>query len=152
MQKVVQRRLAAERQVARRAQRQLGKEHNAHEFNTRWQMQAIQKSKSRYFLEEKHRRREEYETGAQLAPRRDTGHIADTYGVVDPAIIQAPKLYWTMYKDFKSPFAEGDRVLIVKGQDAGKIGRVNEVAPDAGYLRLSDLRKVHFLLTHNCQI
>ncbi|KAI5243297.1 hypothetical protein E4T42_07423 [Aureobasidium subglaciale] len=144
MQKVVQRRLAAEHQALRRAAKQKGKDDNAKEWTARWQAQARGKQEAVYFQEEKHRRREEYELGPQLAPRRDTGHLKETYGTVDPSVIQTPKLHFTMYKHFKSPFAVGDRVLITKGKDVGRIGKVQEVFPDSGYLRVLDLRKADF--------
>ncbi|KAI5207532.1 hypothetical protein E4T39_02009 [Aureobasidium subglaciale] len=144
MQKVVQRRLAAEHQALRRAAKQKSKVDNAKEWSARWQAQARGKQEAMYFKDEKYRRREEYELGPQLAPRRDTGHLKDTYGTVDPSVIQTPKLHWTMYKHFKCPFTLGDRVLITKGKDIGRIGKVQEIFPDAGYLRLVDLRKVDF--------
>lgn len=147
MQKVIQRRLAAERQALRRAQRQSGKSDNAQEWNARWQLQTRQKQEAIYFKDEKHRRREEYERGPKLAPRRDTGHLAEQYGTVDPSVIQNPKLHWTQYRHFKCPFAEGDRVLVTKGKDAGKIGQISEITPEAGFLRIADLRKVPFNIT-----
>ncbi|KAG9565001.1 hypothetical protein KCU77_g12881, partial [Aureobasidium melanogenum] len=112
MQKVVQRRIAAERQALRRAAKQTAKADNAKEWGARWQMQSRGKQESIYFKEEKFRRREEYEVGPLLAPRRDTGHLKDNYGTIDPSVIQTPRLHWTMYKHFKSPFAVGDRVLV----------------------------------------
>jgi hypothetical protein len=143
MQKVVQRRLAAEHQAVRRAAKQKSKVDNAKEWSARWQTMSRNKQESVYFKEEKFRRREEYEVGPLLAPRRDTGHIKDTYGAVDPAVIQTPKLHWTMYKHFKSPFAVGDRVLVTKGKDAGKIGTLSEVMTESGFVRLKELRQVH---------
>jgi large subunit ribosomal protein L24 len=143
MQKVVQRRLAAEHQAVRRAAKQKSKVDNAKEWSARWQTMSRGKQESVYFKEEKFRRREEYEVGPLLAPRRDTGHIKDTYGAVDPSVIQTPKLHWTMYKHFKSPFAVGDRVLVTKGKDAGKIGTLSEVQPESGFARINELRRVH---------
>lgn len=142
MQKVVQRRIAAEHQALRRAAKQKSKVDNAKEWNARTQNISRNKAETRYFLEEKFRRREEYEVGPLLAPRRDTGHLKDTYGVIDPAVIQTSKLHWTMYKHFKSPFAVGDRVLVTKGKDAGKIGTLSEVQEDTGFVRINELRKV----------
>jgi hypothetical protein len=143
MQKVVQRRIAAEHQALRRAAKQKSKVDNAKEWNARYQNVSRNKAETRYFLEEKFRRREEYEVGPLLAPRRDTGHLKDTYGVIDPAVIQTSKLHWTMYKHFKSPFAVGDRVLVTKGKDAGKIGTLSEVLTESGFVRINELRKVH---------
>ncbi|KAK6006325.1 hypothetical protein QM012_006735 [Aureobasidium pullulans] len=146
MQKVVQRRIAAERQALRRAAKQTAKADNAKEWGSRWQTQSRGKQESIYFKEEKFRRREEYEVGPLLAPRRDTGHLKDTYGTVDPSVIQTPKLHWTMYKHFKSPFAVGDRVLVTKGKDTGKIGTISEISADTGFARMLDLRKADFFV------
>ena len=143
MQKVVQRRIAAERQALRRAAKQKSKVDNAKEWGARQQLTSRRKQETVYFKEEKFRRREEYEVGPLLAPRRDTGHLKETYGAVDPSVIQAPKLHWTMYKHFKSPFAVGDRVLVTKGKDAGKIGTLTEVLTDSGFVRIGELRKVN---------
>lgn len=148
MQKVVQRRIAAEHQALRRAAKQKSKVDNAKEWNARWQAMSRGKQEGIYFKAEKHRRREEYEVGPQLAPRRDTGHLKETYGTVDPNVIQVPKLHWTQYKNFKSDFAVGDRVLVIKGKDAGKVGTVSEVSAESGFLRIIELRKVHML---NCE-
>jgi large subunit ribosomal protein L24 len=142
MQKVVQRRLAAEHQAVRRAAKQKSKIDNAKEWSARWQTMSRSKQETVYFKNEKFRRREEYEVGPLLAPRHDTGHLKEIYGVVEPSVIQIPKLHWTMYKHLKSPFAVGDRVLVTKGKDAGRIGTLSEVQPDSGYVRISDLRKV----------
>ena len=142
MQKVVQRRVAAERQALRRAAKQRSKVDNGKEWGARYQVVSRNKQETVYFKEEKFRRREEYEVGPLLAPRRDTGHIKDTYGTVDPNVIQIPKLHWTQYKHFKCPFAVGDRVLITKGKDAGKIGGISEVSRESGYARITELRKV----------
>jgi large subunit ribosomal protein L24 len=142
MQKVVQRRLAAERQAVRRAAKQTGKADNAKEWSARLQQQSRNKQAAIYFQDEKDRRRREYETGPNLAPRRDTGFLKEQYGTVDPNVIHFPKLHWTQYNHFKSPFAQGDRVLIVKGKDVGRVGVVNEVSTESGFLRIADLRRV----------
>lgn len=142
MQKVVQRRIAAERQALRRAAKQSAKADNAKEWAARWQTQSRGKQEAVYFKAEKHRRREEYEVGPLLAPRRDTGHLKDNYGTADPNIVQTPKLHWTMYKHLKCPFAIGDRVLVTKGKDEGKIGTISDVQPDSGFVRMQDLRQV----------
>ncbi|OBW66970.1 MAG: Carboxylic ester hydrolase [Aureobasidium pullulans] len=144
MQKVVQRRIAAEHQALRRAAKQKSKVDNAKEWNARWQAMSRGKQEGIYFKAEKHRRREEYEVGPQLAPRRDTGQHKETYGTVDPNVIQVPKLHWTQYKNFKSDFAVGDRVLVIKGKDAGKVGTVSEVSAESGFLRIIELRKADF--------
>ncbi|KAI4717240.1 hypothetical protein E4T48_06590 [Aureobasidium sp. EXF-10727] len=146
MQKVVQRRIAAEHQAVRRTAKQRSKVDNAKEWGARWQAMSRGKQEAIYFKDEKHRRREEYEVGPLLAPRRDTGHLKDLYGTVDPSVIQTPKLHWTMYKHLKSPFAVGDRVLVVKGKDAGKIGTVNEVQHDSGFVRTNELRKADYFV------
>lgn len=152
MQKVVQRRVAAERQALRRAAKQKSKVDNAKEWGARYQVVSRNKQATVYFKEEKFRRREEYEVGPLLAPRRDTGHIKDTYGTVDPSVIQTPKLHWTQHKHFKCPFVVGERVLITKGKDAGKIGGVSEISYESGHARITDLRKVFTSATnsHHC--
>ncbi|KAI4739800.1 hypothetical protein E4T44_15200, partial [Aureobasidium sp. EXF-8845] len=50
------------------------------------------------------------------------------------------------YKHFKSPFAVGDRVLVTKGKDAGKIGTLSEVQPESGFVRINELRRADFFV------
>ncbi|KAI9696960.1 MAG: hypothetical protein M1836_004921 [Candelina mexicana] len=70
-------------------------------------------------------RREDWELGS-LAPRRDVGADTETYGALDSRRLRGPEKsekerikFWNI--------VVGDRVVIIKGQDKGKIGRIAEV-------------------------
>jgi large subunit ribosomal protein L24 len=61
-----------------------------------------------------------------LAPRRDVGERAATYGSVDANAYRLPERQAEDYKQW-FPIAEGDRVVVIKGHEKGKIGVIDEV-------------------------
>lgn len=82
-------------------------------------------------------RRIDWESGT-LAPRRDVGDKTKTYG--------AQSLYNMVMPDKDPEFhlkwshiAEGDRVVITRGRDKGKIGVVGEVSLDKAAVQVRDL-------------
>ena len=77
--------------------------------------------------QERKHRREDYICGS-LAPRRDVGTQRGIYGSLDDAMAQRPNLPSSVVlKDTHRLFGEGDRVVVVKGPEKGKIGRIKDV-------------------------
>lgn len=61
-----------------------------------------------------------------MAPRRDTGEEGKTFGAFTTQAINAPRLPQHLRRKYIN-IAPGDRVAILKGKDAGKIGEVSSV-------------------------
>ncbi|GIZ43367.1 hypothetical protein CKM354_000659700 [Cercospora kikuchii] len=77
--------------------------------------------------EDRKNRAIDWETGA-LAPRRDVGDKAGKYGALDiPYFQPLDKDPESRLPENKWPFREGDRVVITRGRDQGKIGVISEV-------------------------
>ncbi|KAK5116672.1 hypothetical protein LTR62_007346 [Meristemomyces frigidus] len=81
----------------------------------------------------------------RLAPRRDVGEQAETYGALPIYDIQSPTLN---AKDIPKwfPIVEGDRVVVMTGRDRGKIGEVTEVLKDRGQLRVKGANVVDVIV------
>ncbi|KAI9760027.1 MAG: hypothetical protein M1835_000257 [Candelina submexicana] len=70
-------------------------------------------------------RREDWELGS-IAPRRDVGADTDTYGALDSRRLRGPEKPEKERIKFWNIVA-GDRVVIIDGQDKGKIGLIGDV-------------------------
>lgn len=140
MQKVIQRTAMAKRQAARKAQ-QIKEADKAFDRRAAWkelkrQQTTINKSKvtARVY------RREDYLLGP-LAPRRDVGEWREKWGTIDSSLINLPDAH----PDKKAtlvPFGEGDRVVILKGREKGKIGKVRDIDQDAHAVRIENMNLV----------
>jgi len=99
---------------------------------------------------------EDYKLGP-LAPKRNIGPQAIEYGGLQREAFVAPKLtnhkaemakYVPFYKDnsvMRNRFRPDDRVVIIRGQERGMIGRIQSVDEDSQTLRLADLHKVSYI-------
>lgn len=141
MQKLIQRSSAAKREAARRATRQVGARESEHVFQYRQQLKAQKASQAMYVKSERERRRETYEAGV-LAPRYDVGESVENFATVDPYVVTGISKAWKHYKDLVIPFAEGDRVVITKGRDKGRIGRIATIDEKAGCVKINGLNMV----------
>ena len=150
MQRLIQRQAAAKRNVARRAARQAANLEIEKELQARQQLKAKTSMQALYFKNERERRRQVYEAG-NLAPRYDVGEDVVKYATVDPYVMQGAARPWSEYKNDIFPFAEGDRVVITKGLDKGKIGRIITLDEKAGHVKVAGLNLVSLLcfLRHN---
>ena len=85
-------------------------------------------------------RREDWETGS-LAPRRDVADQAEAYGAVNIYDFYVPdKLAKHRVKWW--PVDTGDRVVMNKGRDRGKIGTVESVNEKKGMVTVKDLNRI----------
>lgn len=92
-------------------------------------------------------RKEDWELGP-LAPRRDVGNAKDTYGTVPstqvdlrPSSEEREKgiaLFGGKYCSIRS----GDRVVVLAGRDKGKIGKVLDVMPEEGGVKIQGVNMV----------
>ena len=85
-------------------------------------------------------RREDWLTGP-LAPRRDVGEIAESYATTSVYNIHLPnrdpheRIKW-------SPIGVGDRVVVTKGRDRGRIGTVGDVDKKKVAVQVKDMNTV----------
>ncbi|KAF2100586.1 hypothetical protein NA57DRAFT_54665 [Rhizodiscina lignyota] len=88
-------------------------------------------------IREAHRmRKEDYELGP-IAPRRDAGKDAEHYGTIDNQRFNSITV--PPWKRKWCPIEVGDRVIMLKGVDAGKIGVVDDKDLESEQLRIKDL-------------
>ncbi|MCJ1313273.1 hypothetical protein MMC25_006950 [Agyrium rufum] len=126
MQKVFRRTALAKRQAARRSEvagqkLKAGKKSQEKDVQKRYRIEARQLIRAARVSQ-----REDFFQGA-LAPRRDVGETADTYGTVTPNLIMGVK--HPGFHPGNWHIVSGDRVVIVDDghRDQGKIGKVTEV-------------------------
>ena len=92
-------------------------------------------------------RREDYELGP-LAPRRDIGEKVDTYGAFNPQAVQQQDLHWQdRVKWWK--LRVGDRVVMLRGRDKGKIGQLKVVDEKKNTVEVDGLNQVGLATVHN---
>lgn len=83
-----------------------------------------------------------------LAPKRDSGLQATTFGALEPAAMHPPKL--PKHERRKHIlFAPGDRVCIIKGRDKGKINEIVQVNEESETVLIKDLNVV--CVWHGCR-
>ena len=135
-------RAVAIRNVKRRAARQTDAVQSDIRFNTKEQLKNQNASKMMHVKNEKKHRREDWEVGPRLAPRRDVGSLAEKYATVDQSIMQPLDKSMRDRKGVRTWLAEGDRVVLLEGKDKGKIGRVDSVNEDSQTVRLRSMNLV----------
>ena len=88
-------------------------------------------------------RREDWMLGPLLAPRRDVGTVAHKYGTADSSLVRAPNVYAKKGEEVPATWlAEGDRVVLLKGKDQGKIARITEVEEESRTVKVQGLNTV----------
>lgn len=125
MQKVIQRTQQAQKIAVRRHAK--AKEHleRGESWARNQERQRQRKWASALIKDARTHRQEDWAAGS-LAPRRDVGDAADNYGALTMYNVQLPDA-----DPEKRPkwfgIAEGDRVVVVKGREKGKIGAVKDM-------------------------
>ncbi|KAK7555713.1 hypothetical protein IWX49DRAFT_80688 [Phyllosticta citricarpa] len=137
MQKVLQRTAMAKRQAVRKAEIAKEKKKMQEAVLARIQSVQVNRKIADQVREARRHRREDWELGP-LAPRRDVGGARKTYGTtVAERMRQFP-----VHADRRlkyAPFAAGDRVVLLKGRDKGKIGEVKEVNDESQTVTINGL-------------
>lgn len=91
--------------------------------------------------------REDWRLGP-LAPRRDLGERAETYGYVDSYLSQG--IAFSYHKESRH-IRVGDRVLALSGRDKGKIGKVTKVDRKNNTCEVEDVNQVSILHTNTSE-
>lgn len=130
MQKVLQRVQKARQQAAKKAKETTKSKEKAERRQYFDNVRRMQKSIAVDIKAERRNRRIDWETGS-LAPRRDVGEKEESYGTVSiynlypPDKLEKDRLKWW-------PVDVGDRVVVTRGRDRGKIGTISDVVKDKG--------------------
>ncbi|KAK7532447.1 mitochondrial 54S ribosomal protein uL24m [Phyllosticta citribraziliensis] len=137
MQKVLQRTAMAKRQAARKAEIAAEKKKLRESVVSRLQSVQVNQKVADQVREARRHRRENWELGP-LAPRRDVGGEKKLYGTVVAERMRQFPVHPDRRLKF-TPFATGDRVVLLKGRDKGKIGEIKEVHDESQTLTISGL-------------
>ncbi|KAL8694548.1 MAG: hypothetical protein Q9218_000804 [Villophora microphyllina] len=142
MQKLLKRSAQVHKQVARR--QRIAREKNASDTRKilTHQQVAVSKSRREVLVSARRALREDWALGP-LAPRRDVGDKAETYGTVPLRMTQTVEKMNGRWK--KWGIREGDRVCVVgeKEREKGKIGVVREVIERAESCRVIGVNMVN---------
>lgn len=140
MEKVIQRSQRAARYANKVKIRVKAEKEKGAEWERRQNALRINRDESRRIQEARVKRQTDWQTGA-LAPRRDVGELAGTYGAASIYNVQLPELDPKKRSGW-IPLSGGDRVVITKGRDKGKIGTVSEVDFQKGAVQVKDLNMI----------
>lgn len=80
-------------------------------------------------------------TKGPLAPKRDAGKQANTFGALDAAVMNPPKIPARQRRKHIL-FTPGDRVCVIRGRDKGKIGEISQVNEDSETVQIKNLNMV----------
>jgi len=150
MQKVVRRAERAHRAAARK----FAKESEHHDKSKAWerheQIKRFQKTVNHNIRDVRKNRHLDWEAGP-LAPRRDVGDKVTTYGAMSLWDFQLPDTHPNQRPKF-FPFSEGDRVVLIRGRDMGKIGEVTEINVEKSSVTIKGINKVDILVPKWIQV
>ncbi|KAJ5309193.1 hypothetical protein PENANT_c014G00937 [Penicillium antarcticum] len=137
MQKVIQRTASARKQALRRTV----KNHERQELMERLTMRRQRKDYGvALYAQHKAARQnrwEDWEKGS-LAPMRDSGLDASTYGAIPGVILQPPSIPKHLRRKHIL-FAEGDKVCVMRGRDQGKINVIQQVNRESETVIVKDV-------------
>lgn len=147
MQKLLKRTAQVEKQAARRNRIRTAQNTSDERRLRIYQQQKVNEARRETRNSAKQAMKEDWHLGP-LAPRRDVGDKAETYGTVHFRLIQAVEKPLGMRK--KWGIREGDRVCVVgeKERDKGKIGVVIDVSEKAEACKVRGLNLVQISTPH----
>lgn len=152
MQKVIRRTILAEKQAARRLAKRTRK-NELDEFRfSQDRVKQVGQEHLRRMKENRTTRREDWELG-DLASKRDVGSKAETYGSISAEFIEPPALRKVDAEKIMEKWGgskllnirEGDRVVILAGNDKGKIGKVEKIDKERAEVVCVGLNMVCFM-------
>ncbi|KAL8684098.1 MAG: hypothetical protein Q9224_006617 [Gallowayella concinna] len=141
MQKLLKRTSQVERQAARRQRVYRGKNASDTRKLLQQQLKAANIARREVFVSARQAQREDWHLGP-LAPRRDVGAKAETYGAVPVRMVEAVEKLDGKWK--KWGIRQGDRVCVVgaKERDRNKIGVVKEVTEKAESCKIKGINMI----------
>lgn len=140
MQKVIQRTAAARKQAQKKIFRAKKHEALVDRKDTTRQRREFNKALIGNAKAARQARWEDWSKGP-LAPKRDAGLEATTYGTMEGQTMHPPKIPDHLRRK-QILFTPGDRVCIIRGRDAGKINEISQVNEDSETVLIKDLNMV----------
>jgi large subunit ribosomal protein L24 len=134
MQKVIQRSQLAKRSADRRLQKLAEHHEKGQAWSRRNEAHRLRAYNHGLIKTAREARKEDWARGA-LAPRRDVGDLATTYGSVGMFNMNGPERQEKNKPKWRS-IIEGDRVVVIKGREKGKIAAVTNYDNDRGTVKL----------------
>ncbi|KLJ08477.1 hypothetical protein EMPG_16077 [Blastomyces silverae] len=149
MQKAIRRAALAANQAKRRARIQAQQDRRDEIRKFFQERQRYERTILDQITAERKSRREDWIKGP-LAPKRDAADLEGAYGTIPPETTRLP----TLPREDRTKlvnFAPGDRVVVLKGRDRGKIGKVHNVNAESGTVTVGgvnsvDVRYPHFMV------
>lgn len=89
---------------------------------------------------------EDYRKG-DIAPKRDSGLEATTFGAIDAALLHPPTIPKPQRRKHIL-FAAGDRVCVIRGRDQGKINEITQVNEESETVTIKDINTVSLCPFH----
>ena len=140
MQKLIKRTAQAERVASRQLKKRKDHHLKAESWERSQTRQRISRENNALIRTARINRQVDYEAGP-LAPRRDVGENAETYGTIS---------IYNAFLPEKDPgqrpvwfhISQGDRVVVTKGRERGRIGLVKEVIKERVSVTLKDIAVV----------
>lgn len=142
MQKVIQRTTLARNQAARKARILKEKQQRLDVVKFFRERDEHQRRQIDTHLASVKARHEDWYKGP-LAPQRDSGVNAGTYGALDAQDTFMPRIPKHLRRQFVN-IAPGDRVVLLTGPDQGKICEVNTVDKESETLTVKDRYQVRY--------
>jgi large subunit ribosomal protein L24 len=140
MQKVIQRTATARKQAQKKIYRAKKQDALVERKDAIRQRKEFNKSIVGNLKAARQARWEDWSKGP-LAPKRDAGLKATTYGTMDGQTMHPPNV--PPHRRRKEIlFTPGDRVCIVRGRDAGKINEVIQINEESETVLIKDLNMV----------
>ena len=137
MQKVIQRSQLAKRNADRRLQKLAEHHEKGQGWSRRNEAQRLRQFNHSLIKTAREARKEDWARGA-LAPRRDVGDLATTYGSVGMFNMSVAERQEKNKPKWRS-IIEGDRVVVLKGREKGKIAVVTNYDNDRGVVKLDGI-------------
>lgn len=144
MEKIAQRTARATRNAANKLAKARRHEKNGEAWERNQNVIRSRRAAAENVRDARKNRREDWETGL-LAPRRDVGDQKETYGATSLYHLQMPDLGPASQPKWL-PFREGDRVVVMKGREKGKIGLVDDVSKKQGTVKVRGVNVVDVIV------
>ncbi|KAK5133935.1 hypothetical protein LTR08_007055 [Meristemomyces frigidus] len=145
MQQIHQRTARATRSAAKKLAKQRDHTRKGESWDRYQSLVRTQRSTAATVRDARANRRADWEAGALLAPRRDGGEQKDTYGALTLYELHPPDVEPRRQPKWAG-ISEGDRVVVLKGREKGKIGVVEEVNVAKASVRIKGLNRVEVVV------
>jgi len=93
------------------------------------------------YRDERRYRRDEWQMGSRLIPRRDVGTSRQNYAHVSSEMWSFPDVPEHLRQPMR--ISPGDKVVVMEGKERGKIGKVKDVDEERQTVSIEEMNKVN---------